>query len=136
MMITPRGAVARFFFGGLIVGRATLAITSLAAPRRSLRLVRVGGDGTPAPMIYRMFGVRNGLLALGLYNLDQIRKPRLFIGLNVLIDSVDALAFVAAGRRGEVSRSGATVSTLVAMSAIAAGAISYANLEDGDLASA
>jgi hypothetical protein len=45
-----------------------------------------------------------------------------------------ALAFVAAGRRGEVTRTGATISTLVAMSAVAAGAISYANLDDGDLA--
>jgi hypothetical protein len=134
MIITPRGAFARFFFKSLIVGRTTLAVTALAAPQRALRLTGVPGDGTPAPMIYRMFGVRNGLLALGLSNLDQLRKPRLFVGLNVLIDFVDALAFVAAGRRGEVTRTGATISTLIAMSAVAAGAISYANLDDGDLA--
>jgi hypothetical protein len=45
-----------------------------------------------------------------------------------------ALAIVAAGRRGEVTRTGATIATLIAMSAVAAGVISYANLDDGDLA--
>jgi hypothetical protein len=41
---------------------------------------------------------------------------------------------VAAGRRGEVTRTPATITTLIAMSAVAAGVISYANLDDGDLA--
>jgi hypothetical protein len=40
---------------------------------------------------------------------------------------------VAAGRRGEVTRTGATITTLIAMSAVAAGAISYANLDERDL---
>ncbi|HUS23105.1 MAG TPA: hypothetical protein VMZ66_13955, partial [Aeromicrobium sp.] len=108
--------------------RTTLAITSLVAPQRSLRIFQVPGDGTPAPMIWRMFGIRNGALAVGLCNLDQFRSPRRFVAINVLIDFIDALAFIAAGRRREISRTGRTVTTAVALSAVVAGAVTYASL--------
>jgi len=40
-------------------------------------------------------------------------------------------AFIDAGRRKEISRTGATVTTAIAASAVAAGAITYANLPSG-----
>lgn len=128
MTLNPRSPIVRFFTRGLITGRTTLAITSLVAPQRSLRLFQVPGDETPAPMIWRMFGIRNGALAVGLSNLEQFRSPRRFVALNVLIDFIDALAFIAAGRRREISPTGRNVTTAVALSAVVAGAVTYASL--------
>lgn len=128
MKIMAKTPFARFFFKGLVTGRAFLFVTSLVAPQRMLRLLQIPGDGTPAPMILRMFGVRNGALALGLSHLDHFRAPRRFVAVNVVCDVVDALAFIDAGRRKEISRTGATLTTAIAASAVAAGAITYANL--------
>lgn len=130
MRLVPKGIVPQLFFHALITGRTTLAVSSLAVPLHVLRTMRVPGDGTPAPMFLRMFGIRNGLLALGLTNLDHIKNPKRFVALNVITDFIDALAFVDAGRRGEVTRTGATVTTAIAMSAVAAGLITWANLPD------
>ena len=127
----PKTPFARFFFKGLVTGRSFFFLTSLAAPHRVLRLLQIRGDGTPAPMILRMFGVRDGALALGLSNLDHFRAPRRFVAINVICDVIDALAFIDAGRRKEISRTGATVTTAIAASAVAAGAITYANLPSG-----
>ena len=128
MKIMPKTPFARFFFKGLVTGRSFFFVTSLAAPHRLLRVLRIRGDGTPAPMILRMFGVRNGALALGLSHLHHFRAPRRFVAINVICDLIDALAFIDAGRRKEVSRTGATVTTAIAASAVAAGALAYANL--------
>jgi hypothetical protein len=129
--IMPKTPFARFFFKGLVTGRSFFFVTSLAAPHRLLRLLQVRGDGTPAPMVLRMFGVRNGALALGLSHLHHFRAPRRFVAINVICDVIDALAFIDAGRRREISRTGATVTTAIAASAIGAGAITYANLPSG-----
>jgi hypothetical protein len=131
MKITPKTPVASFFFRGLITGRSFFFVTSLAAPHRVLRLLQIRGDGTPAPMILRMFGVRNGALALGLSRLHHFRAPRRFVAINVICDVIDALAFVDAGRRKEISRTGATVTTAIAASAVVAGAITYAGIPSG-----
>ena len=128
MKIMPKTPFARFFFKGLITGRTFIFVSSLVAPQRMLRILQVPGDGTPAPMVLRMFGVRNGALALGLSHLHHFRAPRRFVAINVICDLIDALAFIDAGRRKEVSRTGATVKTAIAASAVAAGALAYANL--------
>jgi hypothetical protein len=131
MKIMPKSGLASFFYKGLVTGRSFLFVTSLAAPQRLLRVLQIPGDGTPAPMLVRMFGVRNGALALGLSHLHHFRAPRRFVAINVVVDVVDALAFIDAGRRREISRTGATVTTAIAASAVAAGAITYANLPSG-----
>jgi hypothetical protein len=129
--IMPKTRFARFFFNGLVTGRSFFFVTSLAAPHRVLRLLQIRGDGTPAPMVWRMFGVRNGALALGLSHLHHFRAPRRFVAINVICDVIDALAFIDAGRRREISRTGATLTTAIAASAVAAGAITYATLPSG-----
>jgi hypothetical protein len=127
----PKTPFAKFFFKGLVTGRSFFFVTSVVAPHHLLRVLQIGGDGTPAPMLLRMFGVRNGALALGLSHLHHFRAPRRFVAINVICDVIDALAFIDAGRRGEISRTGATVTTAIAASAVAAGAITYVNLPAG-----
>jgi hypothetical protein len=43
-------------------------------------------------MVLRMFGVRNGALALELSHPHHFRAPRRFVAINVICDVIDALA--------------------------------------------
>lgn len=84
--------------------------------------------GTPAIPMGRMFGIRNALLALGLSRLGVFTSPGTFLKLNVLTDAVDAAVLVAAGRRGELSRTTSALGAAVALSAVVMGAASVAAL--------
>ena len=107
-------------------------LAALLVPQQLARRLGIDTDEYPAAMyVLRMFGVRNGALALGLSHLHHFRAPRRFVAINVICDLIDALAFIDAGRRKEVSRTGATVTTAIAASAVAAGALTYANLPSG-----
>lgn len=105
----------------LIVGRSIVAATHLFTPRLVARMFRVETEGTPAIAYGRLFGIRNALLAVGLARLESSPSPKGFMKANVLIDAVDAVAFIAAGRRKEISTMTATLATTVALSAVAAG---------------
>lgn len=109
-----------------ILGRSTVASGSLFAPYLFARLFRMQIAGTPAVFAMRMFGIRNAVLALGLARLDAFTVPRTFLGLNVVVDAVDAVAIAAAGRRGEISKLTSTLGTTVALSAVVLGAASLA----------
>jgi hypothetical protein len=68
-----------------------------------------------------MFAIRNAALGLGLLRLDSFTRPQQFLALNIVMDSVDAAAFLAAGLRREISRTSTALSTAVALSAVVAG---------------
>ncbi|MGL6234849.1 MAG: hypothetical protein ACRC20_05850 [Segniliparus sp.] len=123
-MTTSPSAPKHVMLRALIAGRTTVAITSLFVPRLGLRLLQIPGDGTPAPAMARLFGVRNALLAIGLSRLDAFKAPRAFLWANVVIDAVDALAFLEARSRREVGSAGAAIVTGIAASATVAGLVS------------
>ena len=112
----------------LIVGRSLVASGSLLTPNVFARVFRMEAAGTPAIPMGRMFGIRNALLAFGLSRLGGFTSPRTFLKLNVLTDAVDAAVLVAAGRRGELSKTTSTLGTVVALSAVVMGAASLAAL--------
>ena len=120
--VTKRPSLLKLF----ILGRSTVASGSLFAPYLFARLFRMQIAGTPAVFALRLFGIRNAVLALGLARLDAFTVPRTFLGLNVVVDAVDAVAIAAAGRRGEISKLTSTLGTTVALSAVVLGAASLA----------
>jgi len=105
----------------LTTGRFIVAATHLFAPRLTTRLFRLTADGTPAIAYARMFAIRNAALGLGLLRLDNFTRPQQFLALNIVMDSVDAAAFLAAGLRREISRTSTALTTAVALSAVVAG---------------
>ncbi len=68
-----------------------------------------------------MFAIRNAALGLGLLRLDSFTRPQQFLALNVVMDSVDTAAFLAAGLRRDVSPTSSARSIAVALSAVVAG---------------
>jgi hypothetical protein len=105
----------------LTIGRFIVAATHLFAPRLTTRFFRLTATGTPAIAYARMFAIRNVALGLGLLRLDSFTRPQQFLAANIVIDAVDAAAFLAAGRRGEISRTSTALATTVALSAVVAG---------------
>ncbi|MEX3755969.1 hypothetical protein [Mycobacteroides abscessus] len=114
----------------LTLGRATVASSGLFAPNLFAKVFRMNAVGTPAIPMIRMFAVRNALLAAGLARLSAFSAPRTFIGINVLVDAVDAIALIAAGRRHEIPRFTTVVGTWVALSAVGMGAAAFADSRD------
>lgn len=112
----------------LAAARLALAVTAVLAPRTGAGLFRMNVEGTPAVAMGRMFGIRNAALAAGLLRLDAITAPRTFVLINVIVDLVDALAFVAAGRRREIGTAATVLGTGVALSAVGVGAAGLARL--------
>jgi hypothetical protein len=105
----------------LIGGRIGVAITCLFTPRVFARVFRMDTAGTPAIALGRMFAIRNAALAAGLLRLDAFAAPRAFLKLNILIDLVDAIALIAAGRRHEISTTTSILGTSTALTAVAYG---------------
>jgi hypothetical protein len=105
----------------LITGRIVVASTHLFTPTLVARIFGMRTASTPAVAYGRMFGIRNAALALGLMKLDNLPAPAHFIRLNILMDAVDAAAWIAAGRRREVTGLTTVTAAGVALSAVAAG---------------
>ncbi|MDT5094724.1 MAG: hypothetical protein QOH60_4087 [Mycobacterium sp.] len=110
--------------------RVAIATIATLFPRLGSRMFRLNGEGTAAIPFARMFGIRNALLAAGLLQLDAVGSPRTFVGINVMVDIVDALALVDAGRRGEVPRSGAFLAGGTALLATGLGVAALAALDE------
>jgi hypothetical protein len=109
----------------LTTGRFVVAATHLFTPRLAARAFRLAADGTPAIPYARMFAIRNAALGLGLLRLDSFVRPQQFLAVNIVMDSVDAAAFLAAGLRRDVDRTAAVRSAAVALSAVVAGTAAY-----------
>jgi hypothetical protein len=105
----------------LIGGRIAIAITCLFTPRVFARIFRMDTAGTPAIALGRMFAIRNVALAAGLLRLDVFTAPRAFLKVNILIDLVDAIALIVAGRRHEVGTTTSILGTSTALTAVAYG---------------
>jgi hypothetical protein len=114
--MTPRPLALKL----LITGRFFVAASNLFTPRRVAETFRSPESlGTPAIPFMRMFAIRNAALGVGLVRLGD--SPS-FVKANILIDSVDAAAFAAARKRGEMNPTASALSIGVALSAVAAGA--------------
>lgn len=107
----------------LVNGRLALAVSMLANPKLVMRLFGMGEQHNAAPAFARMFGIRNGVLGLGLVNLASVRDPQRLVITNIVVDAVDAMAFIDAKRRGEFSTRSAVMSTGVALAAVAMGVL-------------
>lgn len=110
----------------LIGGRIAVAVICFFAPRVFAAIFRMDTTGTPAIALGRMFAIRNAALAAGLLRLDAFTAPRAFLKLNVLIDLVDAIALMAAGRRHEISTTTSILGTSTALTAMAYGTAAVA----------
>ncbi|WP_037112158.1 hypothetical protein [Rhodococcoides fascians] len=107
----------------LIAGRIMVATSHLAAPTLVARFFGMESKGTVAVAYQQMFGIRNAALALGLTRLDRFQSPEDFIRLNIVMDAVDAVAWIAAARRKDIAGSTTVMAPGVALSAVAAGAL-------------
>ncbi len=105
----------------LITGRIVVAATHLFTPTLVARIFGMRTAGTPAIAYGRMFGIRNAALALGLTKLESFPSPADFIRLNIVMDAVDAAAWIAAGRRKEVAGLTTVMAAGVALSAVVGG---------------
>lgn len=123
---------ARLFLRLLITGRITIALMTVLAPHRALRIFQIPGDGTPAPALFRMFGIRNGGLGLGLLRMNQFRNPRAFVAANIVMDVVDGLGFWSAKRHGEFGKTGSAITLGLASAATVAGAVIYSGTQPAE----
>jgi hypothetical protein len=114
----------------LITGRVGVAAIALFAPQFFAKIFRMETAGTPAVALSRMFAVRNASLAAGLWHLDAFNTPRTFLKINILIDFVDAMALIAAGRRHEISSTTSILGTATALTAMAYGAAALAGMAE------
>jgi hypothetical protein len=112
--------------------RGALGVIALFTPRIGARMFRIDADGTPAIVMGRLFGIRNVALAAGLLRLDATTVPRMFMLINVLIDLVDTVAFVGAGRRGEIGAVATGFGTVLALTGAILGATSLAAQPEGE----
>ena len=106
--------------------RGALDVIALVAPRIGARMFRINADGTPAIVMGRLFGIRNAALAAGLLRLDPTTVARSFMLVNVLVDLVDAGAFIAAGRRREIGATATALATVLALTGATLGATGFA----------
>jgi hypothetical protein len=114
----------------LIGVRAFAATTHLFTPRLATRAIGMKAAGTPATVYARMFGIRNAIFAAGLLHLKSFTARKAFVRINVLIDAVDAVAFLAAGQRKDISQTSAALGAGISLSAVAAGAAALSNGHD------
>ncbi|WP_406021788.1 hypothetical protein OH802_21245 [Nocardioides sp. NBC_00850] len=105
----------------LTTGRFVVAASHLATPGTVAQVFGMEMRGTPAVAYGRMFAIRNAALAMGLLRLDTVTDPQAYLKLNVVMDAVDAVAFIASGIRRDVSPRTSVLATAVAMSAVVAG---------------
>jgi hypothetical protein len=107
--------------------RAAVGAGAWLAPRLSARLFGLDPANNPqAPYLGRLFGVRDVALAVGTSSSSGSERAQ-WLRLGVACDVADALAGLAAGRRGELPK-GATF--LVTTTAVVAAALGVAALQD------
>jgi len=122
MSSSPPGSIAPSVWLKLLTtGRFVVAASHLATPGAVARVFGMAMRGTPAVAYGRMFAIRNAALGLGLLRLDTVTDPQTYLKLNVVMDAVDAVAFVASGIRGDVAPRTSILSTAVAVSAVIGG---------------
>ncbi len=122
-----RGVDRRATITSLAGLRLAVGATAWAAPRVSGRLFGLDAAGNPqAPYLARLFGVRDAALGWGLLN-SEGDAQRQWLAVGLACDVADALAGIAGGRAGYLSKVSAV---LVTGAAIAAGALGASALSE------
>ena len=86
----------------LVSLRLGIAAGSLAAPKLTGRLFGIDAEANPAaPYLARLFGVRDGWLAVEVLAADREQGKRL-LRRGVWIDATDVLSAIAAGARKQL----------------------------------
>jgi hypothetical protein len=112
---------------GLVGLRAAVGAGAWIAPRLSGRLFGLDIAANPqAPYLGRLFGVRDVALAVGTSSSTGSERAQ-WLRLGVACDLADAVARVAAGRRGELPKA---ATFMVTTTALVAAALGIAALQD------
>lgn len=114
---------------GLVTGRTVMSAGAIIAPHLTMNIfgAPVGHSATAAT--FRMFGIRNALLAYQLARPNDKSRHRYFYAINVGIDVFDALAIAVAGSQREISARASLIGTSIALSAGALGVAAVASWE-------
>ena len=89
--------------------RAAVGVGGWLAPRLTARLFGIEADDNPQlPYVARLFAIRDLALAAGVQS-SSADARRLWLRIGIACDLADAVAGIAAGRKGELS----TVSTVL-----------------------
>ncbi len=111
--------------------RAAIGVGSWATPRLAGRLFGLDAGANPqSPYLARLFGVRDLALAWGTIG-SQGASRRQWIAVGIACDGADALAGIAGGCGGYLSK---RTSVLVTVTALAAAALGAAALRSPALA--
>ncbi len=106
---------------GLVGLRAAVGAGAWLAPRLSGRLFGLDIAANPqAPYLGRLFGVRDVALAVGTSSSSGSERAQ-WLRLGVACDLADAVAGLAAGRRGELPKAATFMVTTTALVAAALG---------------
>jgi len=109
--------------------RLAIGVSSWGAPRLAGSLFGLDAEANPqAPYLARLFGVRDAALAWGALSSDG-EAQRQWLRAGLACDVADALAGIAGGRRGYLSK---LTSVLVTGTALGAAALGGAALGDGE----
>jgi hypothetical protein len=106
---------------GLVGLRAAVGAGAWLAPRLSGRLFGLDMAANPqAPYLGRLFGVRDVALAVGTSSSSGSERAQ-WLRIGVACDLADAVAGIAAGRRGELPKAATFMVTTTALMAAALG---------------
>ena len=106
----------------LVSLRLGISAGSLLAPRLSGRLFGIDPDANPAaPYLGRLFGVRDGYLAVEVLLADDADERRRLLRRGVWIDSIDVVSGLTAGARKQLPPAAAVLVTGTAALAAALG---------------
>ena len=105
----------------LAVLRLAIGVSSWVAPKLAGGAFGLDAEANPqSPYLARLFGVRDAALGVGLLTTTgEARKQWVQIG--IACDVADAIAGVAGGRAGYLSKTSSALVTAAALSAIASG---------------
>ena len=108
----------------LLGARTTLGISTLLAPRLAGKAFFLDPDDNPQlPVIGRMWGIRNLMLAAGMYGATGTNRAQWW-RLQPAVDALDFAAIVIEWRRGSLRTPAAGLMAATALGATALGAMS------------
>ncbi|WP_328856391.1 hypothetical protein OG579_13820 [Williamsia herbipolensis] len=100
-----------------------MAAAAILAPERALRAFRIPVVDSASSTTFRMFGIRNAVLAHQLFTIDDFENPRRLLLINSAVDIADAIAVLVATARKELSPVTAAIGLSVALGASSMGAV-------------
>ena len=124
----PATATGRVLLGA----RTALGVSTLLAPRLAGKAFFLDPDDNPQlPVIGRMWGIRNLMLAAGMYGATGHNRAQWW-RLQPAVDALDFLSVVTEWRRGSVPAPAAALMALTALGATGLGAMSVAGESEHD----